>query len=181
MRISTKCLIIAVASVLATSSSSLSAVFQTKDPSLRQEVKSNPVDQYKPHGYVNDFAGMLDSKLQLQLDLICKDLDKKNEAQIAIVTVVSLDGVPIKQFATDLANLWGVGHKENNRGVLILLSRDDRQYRLAVGSGLESVLSDEEAGRLTQEILPMLKKQDYGNAVLHLAARVREEIEQKVK
>jgi uncharacterized protein len=82
---------------------------------------------------------------------------------------------------TQLSNRWGVGYKDNNRGILILLSRDDKQYRLAIGYGLESALSDEEADHLTQEILPMLKKQDYGNAVLHLAARVREEIEQKVK
>ncbi len=100
---------------------------------------------------------------------------------MAIVTVVSLDGLPIKEFATQLANRWGVGYKDNNRGILILLSRDDRQYRLAVGLGLESVLNDAEADRLGREMIPLLKKEDYGNALLHLANRIHDEILQKVK
>ena len=100
------------------------------------------VDRYKFTGYVNDFAGVIDSDGNSRLDLICKDLDQKKSIQIAIVTVESLDGQPIKDFATQLANLWGVGHKGTNRGLLILLSVKDRQYRIAVGLGLESALPD---------------------------------------
>lgn len=147
----------------------------------RQGIKPNPVDQYKSHGYVNDFAGMIDPRVQSQLDLICKDLDQKRRTQMAIVTVVSLEGLSIREFATQLANRWGIGYKDNNRGVLILLSRDDRQYRVAVGFGLESVLNDVEADRLGREMVPMLKKEDYGNALLHLANRIHDEIQQKIK
>ena len=102
-----------------------------QSPATQQEHKPSPVVQYKPHGYVNDFAGMIDSRAQSQLDLICKELDKKKRTQMAIVTVVSLEGLTIKEFATQLGNHWGVGYKDTNRGILILLSRDDRQYRLA--------------------------------------------------
>jgi uncharacterized protein len=152
-----------------------------QDTNARQEIKPNPVDQYKAHGYVNDLAGMIDSRVQSQLDLICKDLDQKRRTQMAIVTVASLDGLPIKEFATQLANRCGVGYKDNNRGVLILLSRDDRQYHLAVGLGLESVLNDAEADRLGREMIPLLKKGDFGNALLHLANRIHDKIQQKVK
>ena len=107
----------------------------------QQEMKPNPVDQYKPQGYVNDFAGIIDPRVQSQLDLICKELDHTRRTQMAIVTVVSLDGLPIKEFATQLANRWGVGYKDNNRGILILFSRNDRQYRVAVGLGLESAVA----------------------------------------
>ena len=41
-----------------------------------------------------------------------------------------------------MANRWGAGYKDNNRGILVLLSQNDRQYRIAVGFGLESVLTD---------------------------------------
>ena len=147
----------------------------------QQEAKPNPVDQYKPHGYVSDFAGIIDPQIQSKLELICKDLDKTKRTQMAIVTVMTLDGRPVKEFATELANRWGVGYKDNNRGVLILLSQHDRQYRIAVGFGLESVLTDEEADRLGREMVPMLKKGDYGNALLHLATRIHDEVQQKIK
>jgi TonB family protein len=146
-----------------------------------QELEKKPVYRYKPTGYVNDFAGVIDSEDKSRLDLICKDLDQKKEIQIAIVTIESLEGEPIKDFATQLANLWGVGHKGTNRGLLILLSVMDRQYRIAVGLGLESVLPDEEADRLGREMVPMLKTGDYGEALLQLAKRIQLEIAQKVE
>jgi TonB family protein len=141
----------------------------------------NPADRYKFTDYVNDFAGVIVPDDKSRLDLICKDLDQNNEIQMAFVTIESLDGQPIKDFATKLGNLWGVGHKETNRGLLILLSVKDRQYRISVGVGLESVLSDEEADRLGREMVPMLKTGDYGEALLQLAKRIQLEIAPKVE
>lgn len=146
-----------------------------------QELEKKPVYRYTPNGYVNDFAGVIDSEDKSRLDLICKDLDQKKEIQMDIVTIDSLDGQPIKGFATQLANLWGVGHRGTNRGLLILLSVKDRQFRIAVGVGLESVLPDDEADRLGPEIVPMLKKDDYGKALLQLAKSIQLEIAPKVE
>lgn len=100
---------------------------------------------------------------------------------MAIVTIDSVEGVPIQEFATRLANRWGVGHKDTNRGILILLSVKEQQWRIAVGLGLETVLTDKEADRLGREMTPMLKKNEYGNALLHLAKRIQIELLQKVK
>jgi uncharacterized protein len=80
-----------------------------------------------------------------------------------------------------VGNLRGLGHKGTNRGLLILLSVKDRQYRIAVGVGLESVLSDEEADRPGREIVPVLKTGDYGEALLQLAKRIQLEIAPKVE
>ena len=149
-------------------------------PLLQPAHAQYPTDQYRPAGFVNDFAGMIDAKERAQLELICRDLDKTKRTQMAIVTIVSLEGLSAKEFATDLANRWGVGNKDNNRGVLILLAQRERQYRLAVGHGLESVLTDEEADRLMREIIPALKKGEFGNALVQAAERIRDEIEKKV-
>jgi TonB family protein len=146
-----------------------------------QAIESRPFDRYKPSGYINDFAGVIDSGDRSRLDSICKALDRKAEIQMAIVTIESLEGHPIKDFAADLGGLWGVGHKGTNRGLLILIAVEDRQYRIAVGLGLESVLSDEEADRLGREMVPMLKKDDYGKALLQLAKRIQSETAQKVQ
>jgi TPM domain len=72
-------------------------------------------------------------------------------------------------------------NKGTNRGLLILLSVQDRQYRISVGLGLESVLPDEEADRLGREMVPMLKKGDYGKALLQLAKSIQLEIAPKVE
>lgn len=99
---------------------------------------------------------------------------------MAFVTVVSLEGLTSKEFATQLANRWGIGHKETNRGILVLLALKDREYRISVGLGLESILTDREADRLGKQMVPMLRKEDYGNALLHLAERIQAEITQKL-
>ena len=151
----------------------------TSDATHQPQLK--PGDRYKFTDYVNDFAGVIAPDDKSQLDLICKDLDQKKEIQMAIVTIESLDGQPIKEFATQLGNLWGVGHKGTNRGLLILLSVTDRQYRIAVGLGLESVLTDEQADRLGREMVPILKTGDYGEALLQLAKRIQLEIAPKVE
>jgi uncharacterized protein len=97
------------------------------------------------------------------------------------VTVKSLEGLPVKEFATQLANRWGVGYKDTNRGILVLLSRNEREFRISVGLGLESVLTDEEADHLGREMVPILRKGEYGNALLHLAQQIHDEIQRKVK
>lgn len=92
----------------------------TQEPIVGPEAKADPVAKYNPTGYVNDFAGILDVHSQKRLDAISKNLDKKTQTQMVFVTINSLEGVPVKDFATQLANQWGVGHKETNRGLLVL-------------------------------------------------------------
>lgn len=70
--------------------------------STSQQSKADPVNQYNAHGYVNDFAGIIAPRFQSQLEMISKELDQKTETQLAIVTVKSLEGLEIKDFATQL-------------------------------------------------------------------------------
>jgi uncharacterized protein len=153
----------------------------TGAPPAEAKAKASPVEKYKATGYVNDFANMIDPKVQLQIDGVCTDLVKQRQTEMTIVTVESLEGMTIKEFSTQLFNKWGVGPKDTNRGVMVLLSRGDRQWRITVGFGLESVLTDQEAAKLGAEMLPMLRKGDYGEALLHAAQRIRDEVIEKVK
>ena len=86
------------------------------------------------------------------------------------------DGEPIKEFAAQLANRWGVGYKDTHRGVLILLSQNDRKYRIAVSSGLVAVLTDDKADRLGRQAIPLLNNGSYGSAVLWVAQRIHDEL-----
>jgi uncharacterized protein len=133
--------------------------------STQQKPKRSPSD-YKARGYVNDFANLTDSKTQAELEALCKGIDKKKHAQIAVVSITSLGASSIESFSLELANRWGVGHKEDNRGVLVLLVRDDHKWRIEVGRGLESVLTNEIANKIGLGMVPMLRKSEYGNALL---------------
>ena len=137
-------------------------------PAARAEQAKN----LKPQGYVNDFAGVLSAQAKDKLMALCAEVDQKAKAQIAIVTVSSLEGEPIEQFSIDLATAWGIGPKQKDRGVLILLAPNDHKYRIEVGYGLEPILPDGKVGGFGREAVPFLRQNDYSSAVLLITQRV---------
>src|SRR5712691_6274988 len=102
--------------------------------------QAEPVAKLKATDYVNDFAHALDQNTIAQIDEICRQIDEKAHAQIAVVTIHSTDGVEIDNYAVDLFQKWEVGSKATNRGVLILYAIDDRRDWTEVGYGLEPIL-----------------------------------------
>jgi uncharacterized protein len=84
----------------------------------------------EPKGYVNDFADVIDAQSRDRLNALCTELDQKTHAQVAIVTIESLRGAPLEHYATSLFNKWGIGHKDDNRGILILLALSNHQSRI---------------------------------------------------
>src|SRR6184192_1808540 len=141
-------------------------------------VCAEPVSQLHPTDYVNDFAHVLDQTTIAQLDNICQQIDQKAHAQIAVVTINSLDGSDIESYAVDLFHKWGVGSKATNRGVLILLAVKDHRYRIEVGYGLEPILPDGKVGGFGREAVPLLRQQNYSGAVSLVTHRVADIIAQ---
>ena len=80
-------------------------------------------------GYVNDFAGVLDAASRADLERYCTRVEQATGAQMAFVTVKTLDGEPIEQFANDLFHQWGVGNKQQDTGLMLLLATADRTSR----------------------------------------------------
>src|ERR1700757_4076575 len=78
--------------------------------------RAEQVKNLKPQGYVNDFAGVLSAQAKDKLTALCGEVDQKAKAQMAIVTVSSLEGEPIEQYSIDLATEWGIGPKQKDRG-----------------------------------------------------------------
>src|SRR6266481_10054419 len=109
-------------------------------------LRTESVSQLHPTDYVNDFAHVLDQGTIAQLDDICQQIDQKARAQIAVVTINSLDDSDIDSYAVDLYKKWGIGSKATDHGVLILLSVQDRRARIEVGYGLEPILPDGKTG-----------------------------------
>lgn len=137
---------------------------------------AEPVSQLRPTDYVNDFAHVLDQSTIAQLDDICQQIEQKAHAQIAVVTINSLDRPDIQSYAVDLFHQWGIGSKATDHGVLILLAVQDRKYWVEVGYGLEPILPDGKVGSFGREAVPLLKQNDYGGAVSLLTSRVADVI-----
>ena len=141
-------------------------------------VCAESVSQLQPTGYVNDFAQVLDASTKAQIEDIARQTDEKANAQIAVVTVHSLDGVDIESYAVDLFKKWGIGNKTTNRGVLILYAIQDRQARIEVGYGLEPILPDGKVGSFQREAVPLMQSGDYSKALLLVTSRVASVIAQ---
>jgi uncharacterized protein len=91
------------------------------------------------------------------LNDLCQQVDQKAHAQIAVVTVKSLDGQDAVSYAVALYQKWGIGSKGKDRGVLILLATDDHKYWTTVGYGLEVDSSGWEGGRVRARMVPLLR------------------------
>ena len=119
-----------------------------------------------PTGYVQDFAGVIDPGVKQQMEQLSREVYKQTHATIVVVTIHSLDGVSIEQFATDLEDKWKVGPKGSDRGVLMLLAIGDRKRRIEVGYGLEGILPDGKVGDIGRTMVPYLQRGEYGAGLL---------------
>jgi uncharacterized protein len=137
---------------------------------------AEPVSQLHPSNYVNDFAHVLSDQTVSELNDTCQQIDQKAHAQIAVVTINSLDGSDIDSYAVDLFHQWGIGSKSTNRGVLILFAIQDHKYRTEVGYGLEPILPDGKVGGFGREAVLLLKQGDYNGAVRLMTLRVADTI-----
>src|SRR5246127_481186 len=138
--------------------------------------RAEPVSQLQPTGYVNDFAAVLDPGTKAQIEDLCRQVDGKASAQIALVTVNSLDGQDIESYAVDLFKKWGIGAKKTDHGVLILYAIQDRKARIEVGYGLEPILPDGKVGSFQREAIPLMRSGDYSQALFLVTTRVADVI-----
>jgi uncharacterized protein len=118
-----------------------------------------------PTGYVTDLAGAIDSGTKERLEALGREVEDKTGAQIAVITVHSLDGESVENFAVNVYKQLGVGSKAENRGVLLLVAPDEHKYRIEVGYGLEPVINDARAGDAGRTMVPLLREGNYSAAI----------------
>ncbi len=130
----------------------------------------------EPQGYLSDFANVVSPEERRGINAYLRSLEERTGAQIAIVTVATLNGEPIEDAAIDLYRRWGVGRKETNEGALYLFAIQDRKSRLEVGYGLEAILTDGAAGDILRSMRPALRERKYGAAFQEAARLIGERI-----
>jgi len=138
---------------------------------------STPEPPAVPRDYVVDLAGVMGSDAANRLNAYLGELEQKTAAQVLILTVQSLDGQSIEEFAFATKERWKLGRKGKDNGVLIVVAVKDRKYRIEVGYGLESVLPDSLVGSIGREYLvPYFRKGDYGSGIAAAAAAITQTI-----
>ena len=117
--------------------------------------------------FVTDQAGVLSTGARQQADSILADIWRQSSAEPVVVIVPDLSGADVDDYATELFTLWGIGKKDKDNGVLILISVGDRRAAIRTGYGAEGVLPDVIASRIIRnDMAPHFKQADYESGVL---------------
>ena len=128
--------------------------------------------------YVNDSAKVLDASLENYIISTNKSLYSQTGAQIIIVTINSLKGEGLEEYANDLFRQYGIGDKKKNNGVLMLLSIQDRKSRIEVGYGLEGALNDAKTGRIQDNyMIPYFKEDNWQDGIKNGYNAILSEVE----
>ncbi len=127
---------------------------------------STPEPPAVPRDYVTDLAGVMNDGTKSQLNALLLELEQKTTAQVLVLTVQSLDGQTIEEFAFNTKERWKLGQKGKDNGVLIVVAVKDRKYRLEIGYGLEAVLPDSLVGTIGRTyMVPYFRKGDYSAGI----------------
>jgi uncharacterized protein len=116
----------------------------------------------QPSADVNDFAGILSPAEKQALEARCRQLREQTGAQLAVVTLRSLNGGEIDDFTNKLFKRWGIGQKGKKNGLLLLVAIVEHKARIEVGYGLEPIIPDVLAGRIIDhQLRPQFRNQQY--------------------
>ena len=137
-----------------------------------QPVKSLP----RPTDYVSDLAHVMSPGAKQQIDLLCGQVERQANAQIAVATVETTDGEPMQQYAVDLYQAWGIGGKKSDRGVLLIFAVKDRKRFISTGYGLEGVLPDGKVGDIGRQMVPYLRANDFDGAATMAVGQIAQAI-----
>jgi uncharacterized protein len=120
-----------------------------------------------PDNPVVDLAGIIGDRVEAEINNYLRELEQKTSAQMAILTLKSLDGQSIEEVALNIAhNKWKLGRKGKDNGLLLLIALNDRKYRIEVGYGLEGALPDSLVGDIgRQYLVPNFRKGDYSTGI----------------
>jgi len=135
--------------------------FTTTHAGLAAKIPATPANP------VVDLAGIIDDAIETKINRYLRELEGKTTAQMAILTVKSLEGQTIEEFSLTVAHdQWKLGQKGKDNGVLLVVALNARKYRIEVGYGLEGVLPDSLVGGIGREYLvPYFKRGDYSTGI----------------
>ena len=128
-------------------------------------------------GRVVDAAGLLSPEQVQQITQLSADVEKASSRQLVVATVPDLQGYAIEDYGYRLGRAWGIGQKDANNGVILLVAPNERKVRIEVGYGLEPIVTDALSSVIVnQDILPRFRDKDMGGGVVAGAQALAEQL-----
>ncbi|HEY0596843.1 TPM domain-containing protein [Sphingopyxis sp.] len=135
-------------------------------PALREETAlCKSVPQMALEGRVTDAAAILSDEEEARLSDRLARYEDRTRHQMVVATTPGLNGISVENFGTCLANRWGIGRKDHDDGILILVAPQDRQMRIATGLGMEKIFSDDKALAVVRQMTPRFRQGDYAGGL----------------
>jgi uncharacterized protein len=117
-------------------------------------------------GRINDMANLLSPEAAARLEQKLAGFEQETSNQVAVLTIPSLQGDDVEQFAIRVADQWKLGQKGKDNGVLLIIAQAERKVRIEVGMGLQGVLPDITAGRIIRDSMgPLLKAGNFDQGI----------------
>jgi uncharacterized protein len=115
---------------------------------------------------VNDLANILGASEKAKITQFLRELDRDSKAQIAVLTVPSLEGDDIDSFAMRVADKWQIGEKGLDSGVLVVVAFAEHEVTIKTGYGVEGNLTDAKCGLIIRNVIvPAFQKGQYGQGI----------------
>lgn len=141
----------------------------------------SPVQAYtspgQPTGFVNDYAEVLTPEQEEILEAKLNSLSTSDGSELAVVTIKDLGGDTVENYAASLFAEWGIGKKDRDNGLLLLVAIDNREMRIEVGYGLEGTITDAQAYWIIRDVItPAFRNEDYYSGINGAVDKVTEAI-----
>lgn len=131
-----------------------------------------PVPQHPPQNAVNDYANLLSSSTNQQLEQLCRSLQKQTGFSLVVLTIPSLEAATIEEVATRIYKQWGIGNSKTDEGVLLLLAQKERQVRIETGYGAEAFIPDIVTSQFIDAARGPLSQGDWNRGIALLAVSI---------
>jgi uncharacterized protein len=132
-----------------------------------EPLTSIPNPRTRDGTWVTDMPGMLRADTIARLNSTIGEFERTHGAEMAVVVIRSLDDLSIEEAAVKLFELWGIGKKGKDNGLLLLWSSGDRRVRVEVGYGLEGVLPDGKVGAILDAyVIPKFRSGEFDEGLL---------------
>jgi uncharacterized protein len=133
-----------------------------------------------PSFYVYDGSSIISKEAEEYIIRTNEELYKRTGAQIVVVTIDSLDNGNINEYAVKLFEKWGIGSREYDNGILMLIVTEERQIWIEVGYGLERALPDSKVGNIIEDsIIPYFKEERYTEGIISGFNNIVNEVEKE--
>lgn len=152
-------------------------------PALASALGVPPVPSDIP---IVDQTNTLSPEQKAELAKIIADERQASGNQIGVLIIPRLEGSVLEEYSIEVARAWGIGSKERDNGVLLLVVKDDRKVRIEVGYGLEGALTDIRSGQIIRDrMAPLLRQNKYFEGIksglLGITAAIKNEVDPALK